>query len=313
MHVFPLNLPAQTGSRPKPLSAMFAVAILACLASLPSSTALAQISQTDHARQPLDLKTEFELYKDRIFVDVQINGQGPFRFIVDTGASGMGRIDKAVVEKLNLKVTGSTLNSDGINTASIDVVNVESLSFGDLAHSQVSLLSRDYNGNRQGKDRMDGILGFDFFAGGTLEIDYVRKKLRFQNQGVLNPRDADVHAYEDSPELPIEIQSKKLQGWVDTGSNAGLHFPKQVLDWMKTSEPRPAGTGRRANSEFTIFVATIQEPLTIGGITVEQQMAGFSEPLDRINIGANFMKDYVLTIDQTQKLICLRKPEAPAK
>jgi hypothetical protein len=233
--------------------------------------------------------------------------------MVDTGADGTGRVDKSIVNALQLPVTGATINDDGINTAQIDVVTVESLSFGGLTKNSVSLLSRDYNGNRTGKDRLDGILGLEFFAVGTLEIDFPQRKLRYRSTGTLSEDDEFVFAYQDRLALPIAFETRTLPGWIDTGSNAPLHFPKSVLDWAKTTEPVQRGVGRRAYTEFPVWEATILEQLRVGAITVEKPTAGFSELVDRVNIGNTFLKDYVLTIDQPRKQIGLRPSDSPTK
>ena len=45
----------------------------------------------------------FELIDNRVFVEVRLNGQGPFHFILDSGAGGFS-IDDAVAQKLGLQV-----------------------------------------------------------------------------------------------------------------------------------------------------------------------------------------------------------------
>ena len=49
----------------------------------------------------------------RVYVQASVNGQGPFTFAVDTGASGFGRADMKLVSKLHLKFSGERNSSDG--------------------------------------------------------------------------------------------------------------------------------------------------------------------------------------------------------
>ena len=37
---------------------------------------------------------------------VRVNGEGPFRFLLDTGAMGAGRVDASLAQRLRLETTG---------------------------------------------------------------------------------------------------------------------------------------------------------------------------------------------------------------
>ncbi|HEY7546176.1 MAG TPA: pepsin/retropepsin-like aspartic protease family protein, partial [Blastocatellia bacterium] len=62
-------------------------------------------------------------------IEVMVNGKGPFLFAIDTGASGAGRVDASLVEKLALPLTGEVRGSDGsgANARSMKLVQVDSL------------------------------------------------------------------------------------------------------------------------------------------------------------------------------------------
>ena len=49
------------------------------------------------------MRVPFDLVDGRIYVQARADGQGPFRFAVDTGASGMARADSSLVSALGLK------------------------------------------------------------------------------------------------------------------------------------------------------------------------------------------------------------------
>ncbi|HET7496780.1 MAG TPA: serine hydrolase, partial [Candidatus Eisenbacteria bacterium] len=65
-------------------------------------------------------------------VEVTLNGQGPFRFAIDTGAAGCLRIDEAVARKLGLPVVGEARVGDpsGKNMKTAEIVAVDSLAAG---------------------------------------------------------------------------------------------------------------------------------------------------------------------------------------
>ena len=48
----------------------------------------------------------FRTIESRIYLDVMVDGKGPFVFAVDTGASGIGRVDASLVAELGLAWPG---------------------------------------------------------------------------------------------------------------------------------------------------------------------------------------------------------------
>lgn len=105
----------------------------------------------------------------RIVAPVMIDGQGPFRFILDTGATQsvittrlatqLG-LDYSVERTLTLNgVTGSTL---------VPTVNVTTFSTGDLLQQSLTLPMLD---NVMGG--AEGILGVHGFAGQRITVDFV--------------------------------------------------------------------------------------------------------------------------------------------
>ncbi len=82
----------------------------------------------------------FDVIDGRIHVQVQVNGSGPYRFAIDTGASGMARADSRLVRKLALPADASTRHSDGVQTAWADTVRINALTLGGLRHGDVIAL-----------------------------------------------------------------------------------------------------------------------------------------------------------------------------
>ncbi len=86
----------------------------------------------------------FRVIDGRIYVDVHINGQGPFPFAVDTGASGLGRGDSSLVKTLALPITNRGQSSDGVNVAAVDMTRFESLEIGGYRQVDMEVITRDY-------------------------------------------------------------------------------------------------------------------------------------------------------------------------
>jgi predicted aspartyl protease len=163
----------------------------------------------------------------RAVAPISINGQGPFRFIIDTGAN-RSVLSQALATRLGLAPSGEGVvhSIDGAEPAML--VNVESLSFGafQLSRGDTPVLDGPM------LDGEHGLLGVDGMAGRLLHIDFTKQC---------------VEIYESSAQLPMrgwlsvparmrfgtmltvqgEIQGVRVNVLIDTGSNISLaneHF-----------------------------------------------------------------------------------------
>jgi hypothetical protein len=109
---------------------------------------------------------------------VNINGQGPFRFIIDTGAN-RSVISEALATRLGLEHAGEGVvhSVDGAEPATL--VNVESLSFGALHLSGGGTPMLD----SPMLDGEHGLLGVDGMAGRLLHVDFAKRCVEIYERG----------------------------------------------------------------------------------------------------------------------------------
>jgi predicted aspartyl protease len=100
---------------------------------------------------------------------IHVNGQGPFRFILDTGAN-RSVLSQALATRLELAHSGTDVvhSVDGAELAKL--VNVESLSFGglQLSSGETPVLDGPM------LDGEHGLLGVDGMAGRLLHVDFTK-------------------------------------------------------------------------------------------------------------------------------------------
>ncbi|MCM2311080.1 MAG: retroviral-like aspartic protease family protein [Steroidobacteraceae bacterium] len=105
----------------------------------------------------------------RIVAPIEINGRGPFRFILDTGAN-RSALSEATAVLLGLAPeSGSTVAVHGITgSAELPVVRVQQFRAGDLVieNQQLPVLPAAVFGNT------DGILGIDALQDVRIEVDF---------------------------------------------------------------------------------------------------------------------------------------------
>jgi len=253
----------------------------------------------------------FELYKGHIYISAFVNGKGPYRFIFDTGASGMGRADRRLVSELGLQTVRQVQNSDGINTSAMIVVAADSLRVGNLDKHQVELPSRDYNIHRKtGEAPVMGLIGRDFYRDRLLTIDYPARTISFSN-GRLKPKGKGVVAYKPSFAIPVCFSIGCFDGKVDSGSSRSIIITKDLVGRIPATPPTHVGSGTSANTDFELYEMTLSQPVRVSGVTAAAQKVLYSEPSDdTINVGSDFLKDYVLTIDQRHGLLRISGPAA---
>ncbi|MBB5719030.1 hypothetical protein FHR23_001968 [Stakelama sediminis] len=251
----------------------------------------------------------FELRGGHIFVNAYVNGQGPYRFGFDTGASGVGRADVTLTHALSLPVVDSAANSDGVRVSRADVVKVHRLRVGSLERRSVRLLSRDYHQKgRSAATRFMGIIGRDFFENRLLTIDYRTRQITF-SRGHLNPDAPGVVRYSPGFAIPLCFAKACFPAKVDTGSSRGLVLPESVATKVASGAPVRLGTVSRTNSSAALYRVQFDMPMRVSGVALDGGQALFVKPsTDTINIGSDFLKHYVLTIDQRRHLLRISRP-----
>ena len=104
-------------------------------------------------------------------IAVTINGRGPFRFVVDTGADRSVLADTTAAA-LGLRPANAVNLAGIVRTVRAETVDVASLSFGDITHRNLNLpiLPRPLLA-------ADGYLGLDVLDGNRVILDFAEQQL----------------------------------------------------------------------------------------------------------------------------------------
>lgn len=287
----------------------------ACLAASVATPASADprpavCALVDQAPKGAVVSVPFSVVDGRIYVEAKVNGQGPFRFAVDTGASGTGRADSALVTWLGLAVTGSGETSDAVASAKVGTVRLASLELGGLVRRDVEVITRDYNGKIAAGAGFAGILGRAFFEDGLLVIDYPRRMLSFTRSARLAPGQPGVLSYTRAFRVPVTIGDVATEGNLDTGANVAFVLPKPLFDRAGGGTIKPAGAGTLTNTSVTTGSATLRGPFRIGAATLADMEVRVSEKYPELLVGAHALQHFALLIDQRSSSIALC-PAAP--
>lgn len=269
-------------------------------ASMPKPCDLTRTAATGAA-----LRVPFEVVDGRIYVQARVNGGGPFRFAVDTGASGMGRADTSLVTQLRLPVEGSGATSDGVATSRVDMTRFTSLELGGLVRRDLQVITRDYGSRLSPQAKFAGIIGRDFFGDGLLMIDYPSRMLTFSRSAALNRGEEGVIGYERPFRVPVTIGGVAAEANLDTGANVSFVLPKTLFDRVSGGPVTAAGKGQLTNTTIETGRATVRGPFRIGAASLSDVEVRVSDRYPELLAGAHALQHFAILIDQRSKSIAL--------
>jgi len=245
-------------------------------------------------------------------VEVMVNGRGPFLFAIDTGATDEARADSSLVERLGLRVSGTSTHSDGSNKKTkLGIVRLDSLSVGGLEFRNVKAATRDYN--RVNLPHIDGILAFDLFHEYLLTLDYPARRVRLE-RGKLPAVDGGeilslkrVHSH---PAVELAIGNQKVVAEIDSGNVAhSFLFPASLIERLSlATKPATIGKAKTITSEFEIMEAQLKNNIRLGKYEFTQPLVSFPAPFPFANIGSKFLNQFAITFDQKNNRIRFVRP-----
>jgi predicted aspartyl protease len=253
-------------------SRLAAIALTACIGSAGRAAAEC-IDAPDLAAYQQAVPSEFAVgstqtdRRGRVVAPVTVNGQGPFRFIVDTGAN-RSVLSDALAARLGLTPDGTDRVHSVHGVSIAPVVAVNSLQYGDVSLNAQALPM--LSGNVLAGEH--GLLGVDGMSGRRLRMDFERNCI----------------------EIVPSRQARRLRGWsairgemrfghlvVVEGSIGGVRV-NLLLDTGSDSslanvalrDALNARTRRRPRQEQTIAYTAGQPIVLENSILVSRMMMG---------------------------------------
>ena len=249
---------------------------------------------------PAELRNHF------LFVNVRVNGQGPFRVFVDTGCSFT-----LFSPELAAAVKAQPVPDDDDATTAFNALGdslavpralVDSIELGGVRFEGVvaGILPMTRFTQIDG-ERVDGALGFSLFSEVFLGLDYPGHQLLLGPgwPEILPPLRAEmtVHEHAAVPFIVAGLQDKTFEVEIDSGSNGSLHLPVELassLSWK--AEPRPGPLIEAIDEETQDYLGRLNGRLTLGSLVLPEPVAsvGGAEP----SIGYDVLGRFCIVFDQ---------------
>ena len=147
--------------------------------------------------------TPFDLIQNRPFIKVMVNGKGPLRFVIDTGASLSVISDKAA-QQLGVRAVargGMARAIGGTGTFPITYGLLDSIEIGSVKIDTVPVYIRTVHSapDAPEAERADGYLGLSVLANYAVTLDYQTKQLKLDRTPV---REDDAVVEKKAPGVP---------------------------------------------------------------------------------------------------------------
>jgi len=252
---------------------------------------------------PAATDTPLELVGNHPVVQVMIGGKGPYRFIVDTGASHTV-IDSSLAAELGLKSRGEITMGDPMNPNAIVAQQVElpSLEIGGAKFEGVFAASWNQSKMFRAADPPRGVVGFSVFQDVLVTFDYADKKFAIAPGSLPAVDGKAVVPFtmpDGIPQFEITVGGVRMQAHLDTGSGGFFSLPKTLRDSVRFDGPLvEVGHGHTVNSEFVILGGTLDGSLQLAGFAYERPFIETTDVLPMPNVGTKALAPFAVTFDQ---------------
>jgi predicted aspartyl protease len=171
-----------------------------------------------------------------IVVPVLLNGEGPFEFLLDTGANTT-LIDAGLAARLGPQSLDRVSLVTAAGRQSLVRARLQSLTLGGRTLAGVEVLSADLRDLRLVDARIRGVVGWNFLSEFNFLLDLAGRRIEFGGDGTLARRlDGPRHPFEEGEGMPM----------------VGAHFPQRSGDRLRlvldTGVPRLALYGAKARA-----------------------------------------------------------------
>ncbi len=252
-------------------------------------------------------------WRGRPLVEVTINGRGPYRFILDTGASGTV-IGMDLREELGLPAVAgvSAVTPSGVPATR---VQVEQMRMGKVVLKNSFVAAMDLSGVLRGADAPRGVLSAASFSGHLLIFDYPGRRIQVR-KGQLGPADGrrvfEYTAADLLPTVPLRVAGREIPAHIDSGASAALTLPSRYKDELPLRDkPVEAGRARTVSGETAVYAAGVAGAIVLGEYELEIPQVRFADiraalipgKSERANIGYEVLRRFVVTMDSLNRRI----------
>jgi len=265
-----------------------------------------------------------QVSEGHVYLDVMLNGKGPFHFIFDSGGANV--IDPAVATELGVASGGSTqVGGVGSATAASSFAVIKRLQVGKaVVTNQVFIvLPLKSLGAAHGMP-MEGVIGYEVLSRFVTTFAYENKKVVFHMPGSYTPPTGasvvPITQYGTQPQFACSIDSVPTTCTLDTGARNAISLFTPFVEAHPSVVPArltALGVNGFGVGGLTPGRLGRVQTLSFGGLTLRdlvgdyttQTEGGLAVPFIGANVGGAVWKRFTMTLDY-HRLIMTLTPNA---
>jgi len=270
-------------------------------------------------------QTRFEIVEGIPIVDVTIDGRGPFRFAVDSGATWT-IVSPELVRKLNLDIVGMRhVSGAGAEQMEAGQLVLDSLNVGGAVVKRTVAYSVELPprlAHPPGFAQVDGLLGETFFHAFVTTLDYETSMIEFDEvRSFAPPTQAAALPMRlvsgaAVPAVPVQVDGQNTYFELDTGSGSWPVLTRAFAD-LGINARYPQGSIQSAQGEggsFSLRAACVRS-FGLGG-TQFNDVQMYVQPEDlgitaEGDFGGSFgyaiLRDFTVSLDFSNRTVYLTR------
>jgi predicted aspartyl protease len=257
-----------------------------------------------------------------ILLPVRVNDEGPFEFILDTGA-GTSLVSPDLAKQLELAVLGSKEGQSAGGKVSVSLAKIRSLAVGRAKLMDVDVGIVDLSQIEQAiKAKIFGDLGYNFLKHFRITIDYRESEIRFEDPKQMGYLSTGARtaipirlANPAKPLILVDVRANGRGPWqfaIDTGTSTTA-INRQLAKELDLAT-KPIGPVTTGGAPIALDAGTL-DSFMAGGVKVDKMAVVVADffatlssavgaKLDGI-IGYNFLRNYTVMIDYPNEILRL--------
>ncbi|WP_261300153.1 aspartyl protease family protein [Sphingomonas alpina] len=265
----------------------------------------------------------FRLLNNHIIVDVKIDGQGPFPFIVDTG--GHNILTPSTVAALNLQNQGKGSSSGaGEKTVSSGYTSVREIAAGGAILRDKTIITLEFAPADVEGLQLGGMLGSEFLERFVVMIDYGAAAMTLIDPDRVTPAERQsfgtavpMRFYIDMPQIDGAIDGRATRLDIDTGARDEVTVTSPFVAAHDLRSRYPGGvtmtTGWGVGGPSRTYTVRARA-VALGPVVVPRPIIGlsaakrgsFSDAAYGGNVGSGLLKRFVTTFDYARRTLYLK-------
>ncbi len=261
------------------------------------------------------------LGENHVYLDVTLNGKGPYRFIFDTGGSNV--VDGKVAQEIGAFGVGSAQgNGVGSQTESLSFAKISTLQVGDaVLKDQLFAVAPTRQGFGMSAGRqVDGLIGWEVLARYVTTFDYANNQVTLTLPGsAQTPAGAHVVPfvlYGTQPQIACTIDGIPAECTIDTGARDTISFmtpfvtahPQVMPSTLTAVGVDGFGFGGPALGKLGRLQSVGIDDLQLQNLVADystQTQGALAAPFVAANIGGNLLRRFNVTFDYAAETMAL--------